>query len=143
MKIRVIQEEYSGIPQEPELFIDEAKAQARFEELIASETDFRKRTKDEISEAYYEAYWDYLREEGSEEKSTIRYWELESPETVAPPGILEASKSALEVLESITEKLCVPDKHSRSNLDENEIAEIFIEAIQGSAELSQAIVDNE
>ncbi len=143
--VHVIQLEHQGIPEEPHLFTDKAEAQASYEELLKEETSFRERTEDETYEEYNIAYWDFLQNDGSEEKNTIRWWVLDVKDSEAPahPDILQASKSALKVLESITNKLYVPDRHSRAMLDEGEIALIFIEVIQGAVELEAAIKKGE
>lgn len=143
MKTQVIQYEYQGIPDAPVLCTDEAGALTAFENLVSQDTYWRKRKEEETGTEYYAAYCDYLHEEGSESKHTVRWWvlgmtlnESEHPE---PSGLLEAAKSAAKVLLGIVDKLYVPHGVSVVHLDEEEINQIFVDSIQELAELDQAI----
>lgn len=84
--IEIVQYESGGIPDEPEVFLNEKSAFRKFQELVV-EQGFRKRTKNETLADYCNQYYDSLDrdpETMEQEKNnlpdpddTVRWWTKE------------------------------------------------------------------
>lgn len=77
MKIQIIQDEYQGIPQAPELFLDEEKALAYFEDKVTN-LGFRGRFDDENGVRYLQRFNEWFADENDKD-DPIRWWEIDLP----------------------------------------------------------------
>lgn len=138
MKINVLQLEFSGIPDSPELLSDDAMAQGRFEELIDQNTDFRLRKDGETAEQFIDAYWDYLQNEGSEDQYTVRWWtlSLDDPQEVTEPintVLLEVVKEAKTIIYNLQNGL-----EKRNGTELQQIFDVAIKEAKDADHIGEA-----
>lgn len=76
MKIQVIQDEFQGIPNDPELFTSEEKALECFKDK-AEEMGFRAKHKDEEVTRYLQRFNDWYTDKDKED--ALRWWEIDMP----------------------------------------------------------------
>ena len=81
MKLQIVQEEYEGIPQTPEVFTDEQSAFDHFEGKVIS-MGFRAKYDNETVQRYLERYNEWFSDH-NEQEDPIRWWEIDLPTPLA------------------------------------------------------------